>query len=73
MKLTYWVAECLNDSKHYNIRKRTKKEVMQTLEGYNPGDYSPPRKVTVEYDDGFDLLTQCTYEGWGWWESEGGQ
>jgi len=60
MKLTYWVATCLNDHPCYSIRKKTKKEVVAEIAAhYNPADYSEPKKVTVEYDDAFDLMSQC--------------
>ena len=31
MKLTYWIAECLTDSKAYSIRAESKKEVAAKL------------------------------------------
>lgn len=65
MKLTYWVAVCKNDSERYNIRGRTKNDV---LELYDPKDYEPPKRVTIEYDSGFDLMYQCLSEGGGYWE-----
>jgi len=67
-KLTYWVARCKDDSEHYNIRTKTQKECFQLLKEANPGSYDPPKKVTLEYKDAFDLMHQCTSEGWGYWE-----
>jgi hypothetical protein len=31
-KLTYWIADCLDDSPVYSIRAKTKKEVVQKLQ-----------------------------------------
>jgi hypothetical protein len=36
---------------------------------HNPKHFSKPKKVTVEYDNAFDLMTQCMGEGAGWWET----
>jgi hypothetical protein len=71
MRLTYWIAVCLNDSEVYNIRKKTKREVVETLNQHYQGGvgYGKPRKVTVEYEDNFDLMEQCMAEGRGYWES----
>jgi hypothetical protein len=70
MKLTYWVANRLNDSQDYNIRAPTKREALAELHsgGWNPEDYGPVHKVTVEYIDGFDLMEQCLSEDGGHWE-----
>ena len=68
MKLTYWVSQCLNDSDAYNIRAKTKREVFDKLATCDPDGYGPVKKVTVEYDDGFDLMVQCLNEGRGYWE-----
>lgn len=60
MKLTYWIAENERDHRCYSIRAKTKKAVMEELaQAWNPTHYSKPRKVTVEYLDGFDLVMQC--------------
>jgi hypothetical protein len=60
MKLTYWVATSNNDHSCYNIRAKTKKEVLaQIADHYVASDFSEPKKVTVEYDDAFDLVMQC--------------
>ena len=69
MKLTYWVSECLNDSHAYNVRAKTKKEVVHQLrEHYNASGYGPVKKVTVEYFGAFDLLIECLSEDGGYWE-----
>ena len=69
MKLTYWVAQCLNESDAYSMRARTRKECVAMLtDDYNPEDYAPPKKVTIEYRDGFDLLLECSGEGRLHWE-----
>ena len=70
MRLTYWVAMCRNDSDRYSLRAKTKKEVEAMLSSgsYRPTDFDPPKKVTVEYTDGFDLLQQCLCEGSNYWE-----
>ncbi len=72
MKLTYWVAKCKDDNDVYTIRTRTKKECTDQYERLKAAgaDYDPPKKVTVEYSNGFDLLSQCTYEGRMRWEDE---
>jgi hypothetical protein len=70
MKLTYWMAECLNDSSAYNLRAKTKREVVAMLdEHWDRSSYGPPRKVTVEYADGFDLMAECLSEGGAYWEA----
>lgn len=64
MSLTYWVAQCKNDSEAYNIRRRTKKEVVEAVsKDYSPGSYTKPKKVVVIYQDAFDLLCECMGEG----------
>tara|TARA_Y100000296_G_scaffold16120_1_gene18883 strand:- start:421 stop:852 length:432 start_codon:yes stop_codon:yes gene_type:complete len=80
MKLTYWYAQCPDDSDHYSIRTKTRKEAMQKWKEYgwdedlkdhpyhSIEDYKP-RKVTIEYDSGFDLMIECLEDGCGgWWE-----
>ncbi len=70
MKLTYWYRECLHDSDVYSIREKTKKEALRVVDEHcNPEDYGPPIKVTVEYDDGFDLMKECSGEGGRYWEA----
>lgn len=64
MKLIYWVATQDDDAACYNIRERTKREVLKRLAQINrPGVYSKPKKVVVDYADGFDLMDQCLSEG----------
>ncbi len=61
MKLHYWIAEHLCDSREHSLRATTKKEVVSILEGedVNPTFFGPVHRVTVEYSSGFDLLDQC--------------
>jgi hypothetical protein len=70
MKLTYWVAKCLNDSDAYSIRTRTKKECEAQKALAWRDDYGPVTKVTVDYSDGFDLMYMCSEESGRWWESD---
>jgi hypothetical protein len=64
--LTYWVADCIGDSKAYSIRGRTKKEVQAEVRRQNDsghgGAYGEPRKHEVFYTDAFDLLDFCLSE-----------
>ena len=62
MKLTYWACRHLTDSQVYNIRERTRAAAKAKREEYGPENYAPPVKVTVEYRDAFDLLTQALDE-----------
>lgn len=69
MKLTYWVARHTSDSDAYNIRTKTRREAMDRIaDHWNDEDYEQPVKVTIEYEDGFDLMNQCMNEGRGYWE-----
>ena len=73
-KLTYWVALCTRDSDRFSIRAKTKKEVVAILNSDNyRGDkgFDPPKKVTVEYEDAFDLVAQCLTESSNYWEYTG--
>ena len=71
MKLTYWYTPCHGDSDAYSFRTKTKRESTERLKGvYQPESYGEPRKVTVEYQDGLDLVVQCTDEGRLYWETE---
>jgi hypothetical protein len=65
MTLVYWVAHCLTDSPAYSIRAKTRKECYEKLHNGNVDlkNYSEPRKITVEYASGFDLVEQCLGEG----------
>ena len=63
-KITYWIADCLNDSKAYSIRKKTRREVVAALKVvFRASDYGKPRKVVVEYVDTFDLIQMALGEG----------
>lgn len=62
MKVTYWFAECLEDSNVYSIRERLKKTAKE-LKDARPERFGPLVKVTVEYRDAFDLMSQATGEG----------
>ena len=75
MKLTYWYAQCLTDSDCYSIRERTKKAAMAEIAERSEGDtqwgedhFGPLQKVTVEYNDGFELMWLCAGEGRFYWE-----
>ena len=76
MKLTYWIAERLDDGRAYSIRATRKEEVVTNLaaagaewdgsvfsigEGYV--SYAPIKKVTVIYRNAFDLVCQTLGEG----------
>lgn len=64
MKLIYWVADCETDSHCYSVRAKTKKEcIAQVALRDTCNTYSEPRKVVVEYKDGFDLLVNALSEG----------
>lgn len=63
MKLIYWTAENLNDSKCYSIREKTRKAVIAKLAENITTEYGPVRKVIIEYADAFDLMKECTGEG----------
>ena len=67
-RLTYWCADCLNDSRAYNIRRKTRKQVQQALESWGTpgewvGNYSSPYKVIVQYTNTLDLIDQALGEG----------
>lgn len=70
MKLTYWVASCLDDSKVYNLRAKTRKALVELRDFSvkNGGQFGPPKKVSIEYRDAFDLAVECLCEGGGYWE-----
>ena len=72
MKLTYWIAPCINDGHESNtLRAKTKKGVIALVElntiGGSWHKYEEPRKVTVNFDDSFDLMNQCLTDR-GYWE-----
>ncbi len=70
MRLTYWVAQIKGDSHCYSFRRRTKRAIVNDLasEWAHAPDYDKPRKVTVDYTDGFDLMVKCLQEGGADWE-----
>jgi len=64
MTLTYWVADRLNESRSYSIRRRTRKEVREELAARKAANYfGPPRKVTVVYNNAFHLVQLILGEG----------
>ena len=66
--LNYWICECLVDSSVYNIRAKTKKEVLDKLNELGierADDYAKPAKRTIEYNDSFDLMQICLGEARG--------
>ena len=72
--LTYWVAAAIDESSMYSIRTKTKKECL-ALVAASVGDggkwapkFETPKKVTVAYADGFDLVEMCLSESGGFWE-----
>lgn len=72
-KLTYWVSECLDDSRVYNIRTKTKKEAVAEREariraGDHESCWGPVFKCVVEYDNAFDLMLRCSDESHHYWE-----
>lgn len=68
MKLTYWYCQHLADSDVYSIRTKTRREAV-ALRAEIPADYSEPVKVSVEYDNAFDLMQLCSEEDNHWWEA----
>jgi hypothetical protein len=68
MKLTYWVAVCLDDHKCYNVRARTKREAQALLDERSAESYGPLHKVTVEYASAFELVNESLSEDGGYWE-----
>ena len=56
-KLTYWVAACLYDDPCYNLRYRTKREIVKAVERFSTLHvYAKPVKIIVEYNDAFSLV-----------------
>ena len=68
MKLTYWYSQNIGDSNAYSIRAKTKREVNEILQDCDPEDYGPPLKVSIEYDNAFDLMNSCSTEDHHHWE-----
>lgn len=62
-KLVYWYARCELDSDCYSIRTRTKREAVSEKSRRGAKDYGPIVKVSVEYSDAFDLMSQFNGEG----------
>lgn len=67
MKLTYWIAQCLDDADCYSIRELTKgacaAQVQRIISQAKPSRFGPVHKVIVEYVSAFDLLDHCLSEG----------
>ena len=63
MKLVYWCAACLDDSRSYNIRTTTRREANQQRKEYGPERFGKPKKVIIEYRNAFDLITRVLGEG----------
>jgi len=79
MKITYWYAECLDDSDAYAVRAKTKKAALAEVKerdwrrAENPNAdpvFGPVVKVTTEYADAFDLVQMLLGESGGCDESE---
>lgn len=66
--LTYWVCRTKSDSRHYNIRAKTKKDAMLEREVMGANGYEEAEKVSVYYKDSFSLMYDCLNEGGGSWE-----
>ena len=69
MKVTYWIAENLADSPRYNIRCKTRREVVARRLEWGGADaddiYGPAQKTVLEYRDSFHLLEALLGEGQG--------
>jgi hypothetical protein len=65
MKLTYWQARCLNDSSVYDLRAKTKKQLLRDIEECSQCGtrFDKPEKIVLEYSDGFELLDTTLSEG----------
>ena len=64
MKLTYWLAQQHRDHECYDIIARTRKDaIAQMIE--RGGEFDPPVKREIWYDDAFDLFEKLTGEGGG--------
>jgi len=49
--LTYWTAISATGHSVYNIRAKTKKEVLRLIGEHDyPEDFSEPKKVSVDYE-----------------------
>jgi hypothetical protein len=62
MKLAYWISQDLDDScrveELLHIRSPSLKDCEEQAEACG-GNHGKPRKVEVEYDDAFELVTQA--------------
>lgn len=77
-RLSYWVAQRIDDSRAYSLRGARRKDVVAQLaeQGLGPkggctpwgATWGPVTRVTVEYADLLDLVEQCLGEGGGGWE-----
>ncbi len=69
MRLTYWKCQCTTDHNAYSVRKPTKKAAIaareESKESHGSYQHDPPKKVTIEYSNGFDLMIQLTGEDGG--------
>lgn len=65
MKLTYWYAECLDDSQCYSAIAKTKKAVIAHVAEHLHTKFGPVEKRELEYRDAFDLFEYVTGEGGG--------
>jgi hypothetical protein len=62
--LTYWIADCLNDSKAYSKRAKTRKAVAALVRaGGAPEEFGKPRKIEVPYNGMLDLVQRLLGEG----------
>lgn len=69
MRLTYWYSRCPHDSEVYSVRTRTKREAVEQIkQAYQSEEWETPRKITLKYQDGHDLLEMCSFEGHHYWE-----
>ena len=55
-KLTYWYAQCKEDSEHFSIVTKTKKACEARRKELSEDSYAPPVKRIFEYRDAFDLF-----------------
>jgi hypothetical protein len=62
-KLTYWIAQCLDDSSAYSIRRRTRREAQAAAKERDEGRYGPLRKVVVEFENVHELVFRALGEG----------
>lgn len=67
-RCSYWVCCNQEHGSSYSIRALTRRECLRLaeLEGEGPGkwdEYEAPVKVTIEYQDAFDLVSQILGEG----------